>query len=146
MGATGATGATGVADATVIVASSGTVQDGTLSTDLVYTSADLLLPVGTWLVFGQASVQTTNNPDEVMLGIWDSTHSTDIPNSNSAVVVTPAVGSPVAVSTSVLVTVSAAETLQLKVFRNGSSTPHFGNNGTTLKSLKPQKLWAMKIK
>lgn len=140
-------GQAGTADATYVEAASGTVQDGDLSTDLVYTSADLALVPGTWLVTAQASVFTTMNTDSVAIGIFDATRNADVPQSVSAASVS-AQSIPVGLTTSKVLTVSTDTILRIKAFRNGSSTPHIGTPppAVYIQSLKPQRISALKLK
>lgn len=130
---------------TVVEASSGIGQTGVYAQDLVYVAADLALPPGTWHVFGSASLYETGVDDEVALGLYDATHNVDLAGSTGAVAQVK-VGFPTAFTTSRVIIVTSPTTVRLKAFRNGGSTVNFGNFGTWLKPLAPQKLYAVKIK
>lgn len=147
-GSAGMTGPAGTIDATYLEAASSAVLDGTVSADLIYTSADLTVGPGTWLVTAQASVFTTTNPDAVALGIFDATKNADVPQSVSAGGSTPAVNLIVALTTSKVITLTNQTILRIKAFRNGVSTPHIGTPApsSVIQALKPQRIWALKLK
>jgi hypothetical protein len=144
-GPEGQPGQPGTVDATYVEAASATVQDGTQSTDLVYTAADLSIAPGTWLVTAQASAFVTVNADSVAMGIFDATKNVDVPQSASSAA-SHSVGFAMALTTSKVITVSTTTTLRIKLFRNGASTPHIGYSGLGLGPLKAQRISALKLK
>lgn len=121
---------------TVLEASSATFEISGVSQDLVYQSMSLDLPAGTWRIDAFASVSTTINPDGVQIGLWDDTNGEEIEgsrgpygttaaNSPSGILApcdgTTTVCSVLPLTTSKVVTLSAATTIRLAAFRNGYS-------------------------
>ena len=61
-----------------VSAASSTQQSGTLGASVIYTSADLLLPAGAWLVFGGLSVINLSVADTVSVGLWSVGAGADV--------------------------------------------------------------------
>ncbi len=108
---------------TVLEGNASTRQDGTYTGNLVYSHITVTLTPGTWLVQGFAGLATTDNPDMVQLGLWNTTTNQEVSNARSAPASTiPGVGTAVALTTSRTLVISADTSVRLYAMRNGSST------------------------
>jgi hypothetical protein len=117
---------TAAISARVFEAFSDTNEIGTRGHDFVYPDMALNLPPGTWLIEAEATVFTNDVPDAANLGLYNATNGTDVLASRSGVGITPSAGWTVPLHASKVVTLSVPAVIQIKAFRNGSSTPGFG--------------------
>jgi hypothetical protein len=121
---------TGATSARVFETFSDTNATGIRGQDFVYPSLALNLDAGTWLIEAEATVYTNDVPDALNLGLYNATDSADIAGSRSGICITSAARFSMPLHTSKVVTVTVPMLIQLKLFRNGSSTPGFGYLGT----------------
>ncbi len=103
----------------------GTIQTGTLATDLIYTSGpSLSLTAGLWLVWGSASARLTDTAGEYWLGLRDTTGNTDF--GKGATVKDTGTSIIHHLSCFGYITVASSATIRLKAFVGGSYTLELG--------------------
>ena len=71
---------------------------------------------------------TTNVSDGVQIGLYDGTNLADLPNTKSSVASTQ-VSCQLPLHTSPVLTLATATQVQIKGYRNGTSTLQFGYGG-----------------
>ncbi len=132
----------------VLTMSSSAISMLAAQTDGPYIGMTLTLPVGTWLVQGQASLFTTGNPDDVRLGLYNVTTSTAVAGSLSPATNTGGANMPAALATPpVVITATASTPIQLIGYRNGASTLSFGvpSNRTATTQAETQRITAISL-
>jgi hypothetical protein len=132
---------------TKILASGTAGQAGVFSTDTVYTSADLALPAGTWLVVGNAILETSF-ADLDGLGLYDATNGVAIPDSLGDVRGIDPNTQRESFTTVQVVTVASSTTIELDAVRHGASTVSFAdmtaNGGPTATNAHKLTAWRLR--
>ena len=129
---------------TVLTSKATTAQGpGTISTDLVYTSVEVTLTPGIWLVWGQATMSSQTAADTKQLGLYNNTAGAAIADSKGPASGRPAVNVDELFVTFAFVTVTTSFAVRLIGYRNGASQISFGYGGGGITD--EQRITAVKV-
>jgi hypothetical protein len=103
-------------------------QAGAAGADVIYTSADVVIPAGTWLVQAGGTI-IGSGADWAAVGVFNQTAGADVANSRGAGGVVSATQGLSLVTRPVVMTVGANTTLRVKAFRNGGTAVTFNGTG-----------------
>lgn len=103
-------------------------QAGAAGADVIYTSADAVLPAGTWLVQGGGSI-IGSGADWAAVGLFNQTGGADVANSRGSAGVVSATQGLGLLTRPVVMTVGVTTTLRVKAFRNGGTAVTFNGTG-----------------
>jgi hypothetical protein len=96
-------------------------QTGAGFADFTYTTCEIALTPGTWLIEGRASVQGST-ADGCCLSLWDQTNNVEIPNSTgTAVFINVPPSLALAATRPTRVVLASNRTIRIRVKRNGSA-------------------------
>lgn len=107
---------------TALSAQDTTTQTGTLGNDFTYTTAEITLTPGTWMVQGQASLINTVTADSTSASLWNQTTGAEVANSTGARATTSTTMENNLVTRLTLITVTVNTAIRVRCKRNGGST------------------------
>lgn len=128
----------------VVESTSTTVQGpGVISTDVIYTTVEVSLAPGTWIVYGCASMSSQAATDGKALQLYNQTNGAVIPNTLSPVQDTPALNAVGSYTTWGVLTLTNSMKIRLIGRRNGASQITIG---TALLGGSVQRITAIQVK
>lgn len=128
---------------TVESTSSAIQGPGAVGTPVVYTSVEINIGLGTWVVYGCASMSSQTAADAKRLNLFNQTTGATILNSSAPVQDVAAVNINQSFTTVMVLTISSDTKIRLQGQQNGASQITFG---TAFAGGAVQRLTALKVK
>lgn len=106
-----------------VVGSSTTSQTGVLSTPMVYTTASVSLPAGTWLLTGMMSATNNSTTDTLALELYNDTAAAAVSASRGPAGLTSTTISACLLTQTVVLVLASTTVFKVRLVPNGGSTP-----------------------